>query len=119
MAALIRVKPGRHEAGTLNSMDIPRSRLFRSFTAALLLCAAWPVVAAAAATPSAPVQREIIPGSELMTPQERERYRLRLRGAGTPAERERLRAEHVRAMEERARLRGLTVIDHSRVRKTP
>jgi len=65
------------------------------------------------------VQREIIPGSELMTSQERERYRLRLRGAGTPQERERLRAEHVRAMEERAQLRGLQLIDYSRLKGTP
>ncbi len=82
----------------------------------LLLCGALPAVAAAPAEP-APVQREIIPGSELMTSQERERYRLRLRGAGTPQERERLRAEHVKAMEERARLQGLTIIDYSREKK--
>lgn len=70
---------------------------------------------AAAAEPQ-PVQREIIPGSELMTSQERERYRLRLRGAGAPQERERLRAEHVREMEERAQLRGLQLIDYSRLK---
>ena len=81
----------------------------------LLLCGALPAVAAPAEP--APVQREIIPGSELMTSQERERYRLRLRGAGTPQERERLRAEHVKAMEERARLQGLTIIDYSREKK--
>lgn len=63
------------------------------------------------------VQREIIPGSELMTSQEREQYRLHLRGAGTPEERERLRAAHVKAMEERARLQGLKVSDPSRERK--
>ncbi len=85
-------------------------------TAFALTCAALPP--AAAADP-APVQREIIPGSELMTTQERERYRLRLRGAGTPEERERLRAEHVRAMEERAQLRGLHVIDYSRLKTAP
>lgn len=88
---------------------------FCAVMALLLTCGALPP--AAAAEP-APIQREIIPGSELMTTQERERYRLRLRGAGTPEERERLRAEHVRAMEERAQLRGLQVIDYSR-RKTP
>ncbi|MDP1674663.1 MAG: hypothetical protein Q8L65_16305 [Burkholderiales bacterium] len=69
------------------------------------------------AAESVPVQREIIPGSELMTTQEREQYRLRLRGAGTAAERERLRAEHVKAMEARARLQGLRVSDPSRERK--
>ena len=65
------------------------------------------------------IQREIIPGSELMSAQERERYRLRLQGAGTPEERERLRAEHVRAMEARARLRGLKLIDYSREKPAP
>lgn len=85
-------------------------------TAFVLTCAALPP--AAAADP-VPVEREIIPGSELMTTQERERYRLRLRGAGTPEERERLRAEHVRAMEERAQLRGLQVIDYSRLKTAP
>ena len=52
----------------------------------------------------------------MMTTQEREHYRLRLRGAGTAGERERLRAEHVKAMEERARVRGLKVIDYSRAK---
>ncbi len=89
---------------------------FCAVTALVLTCGALPPAAAAE---SAPVQREIIPGSELMTTQERERYRLRLRGAGTPEERERLRAEHVRAMEERAQLRGLQLIDYSRLKSAP
>lgn len=73
----------------------------------------------AASADPLPVQREIIPGSELMTTQEREQYRLRLRGAGTPQERERLRAEHVRVMEGRAKLRGLQLIDYSRLKGKP
>jgi hypothetical protein len=87
----------------------------RALQAALAtaLCAGMLPAAAATAEP-APVQREIIPGSELMTSQEREAYRRRMRGAGTPEERERLRAEHVKSMEERGRMRGLQVIDHSR-----
>ena len=52
-------------------------------------------------------QREIIPGSELMTSQEREAYRQRYAAAKTDQERAKVRAEHVKAMEERARLRGL------------
>ena len=52
-------------------------------------------------------QREIIPGSELMTSKEREDYRRRYAAAKTEADREKVRAEHVKAMEERARLRGL------------
>lgn len=79
----------------------------------LLACLLLVLVAPLRAAEPAP-GREIIPGSELMTSPEREQYRLRLRGAGTAAERERLRAEHVKAMEERARLRGLTLIDYSR-----
>lgn len=52
-------------------------------------------------------KREIIPGSELMTPKEREDYRRRYAAARTDAEREKVRAEHIHAMQERARLRGL------------
>jgi hypothetical protein len=52
-------------------------------------------------------KREIIPGSELMTSQERETYRRRHAAAKSEAEREQVRADHVKAMEERARLRGL------------
>lgn len=42
-----------------------------------------------------------------MTPQERERYRQRIRAAKTPEEEAKIRAEHYRQMQERARLRGL------------
>lgn len=81
-----------------------------------VLCTALQPVAAATAE-QATVQREIIPGSELMTAQEREHYRQRQRGARSEEERERLRAEHVKSVEERARVRGLEIVDHSRVRK--
>lgn len=56
-------------------------------------------------------RREIIPGSELMTSQEREQYRQRMAAAKSDEERERLRAEHYKAMDERARLRGLRLAD--------
>lgn len=96
-------------------MCLPHWQTVRMNTFRFMICIAVAAVFFSAALPAAePVQREIIPGSELMTTQERERYRLRLRGAGTATERERLRAEHVRAMEERARLQGLKVIDYSR-----
>jgi hypothetical protein len=52
-------------------------------------------------------KREIIPGSELMTSQEREAYRSRYAAAKSEAERQKVRADHVKAMEERARLHGL------------
>lgn len=78
-----------------------------------LSTAAMPAVAAAAE----PVKREIIPGSELMTSQERERYRQRIRDAGTPQEEEKVRADHVRQMRERARIRGLQLADPAIQRK--
>jgi hypothetical protein len=89
------------------------STLLRALPVLLLCAVALPAPAADAA---APVTREIIPGSELMTAQEREQYRQLQRGAGSEAERERRRAEHVRAMEARARLRGLKVSDPTRER---
>jgi hypothetical protein len=52
-------------------------------------------------------KREIIPGSELMTSREREAYRRRYAAAKSEEARDKVRAEHVKAMEERARLRGL------------
>ena len=73
---------------------------------ALLLGAT--VVGVRAAEPAfAPAKREIIPGSELMTAQERERYRQRIRAAKTYAEEEKVRGDHDRAIRERARVRGL------------
>lgn len=92
-------------------------QLRRPLWPALMLVAWCWIASPSFAAPAEPVAREIIPGSELMTSQEREQYRLRLRGAGSAEERERLRAEHVQAMEERARLRGLRVSDPSRERK--
>lgn len=94
-------------------MKCPYSRLLQAILMVLFLAGSLP---AAAADAAAPVRREIIPGSELMTTQEREQYRQRQRGAGSEAEREKLRADHVRAMEERARLRGLKVSDPTRER---
>ena len=96
-------------------MNVSYALLLRALMAAALFIITQPVIAAAAEP--APVQREIIPGSELMTAQERERYRQQQRAAGSAEARERLRAEHVKAMEERGRTRGLAVIDHSRNRK--
>lgn len=93
-------------------MNIPCATLIGVVLTASLFLNVQPVFPAESGP--APVQREIIPGSELMTSQERERYRQQQRSAGSPEARERLREEHVRAMEERGRVRGLAVIDHSR-----
>lgn len=63
------------------------------------------------------VKREIIPGSELMTHQEREGYRRRLRGAKSPADAQQIQSEHVRQMQERARLRGLRLPEEKPARE--
>jgi hypothetical protein len=56
-------------------------------------------------------KREIIPGSELMTSAEREAYRRRYAAAKTEEDREKVRAGHVKAMQERARVRGLQLAE--------
>ena len=56
-------------------------------------------------------RHEIIPGSELMTSAEREDYRKRYAAARTDAEREKVRTEHIKAMQERARQRGLQLAE--------
>lgn len=80
----------------------------RVLLAALL--AGSPVPAAAQEQP-VPIQREIIPGSELMTPRERERYRVRMRTAPNAQAQAQVREEHVKQMRERARLRGLALAE--------
>ena len=48
-------------------------------------------------------------GYQLMTAEERVQYRERIRNAKTAEERARIRAEHHKAMQERARERGITL----------
>ncbi len=50
-------------------------------------------------------------GSQLMARRERIEYRARMRAAKTARERERIRAEHHRQMQERARERGFKLPD--------
>lgn len=54
-------------------------------------------------------QRDRIYGYELMTPQERNEYRQRMRAAQTEQEREKIRAEHHEQMQARAKERGVTL----------
>ena len=88
-----------------------RGGALTAFAAALLVAAVSACSTAAAAAeksePPPPVEHEIIPGSELMTSRERERYRNRMRAAKTPEKQAQVRGEHVKQMRERARLRGL------------
>jgi hypothetical protein len=53
--------------------------------------------------------QEPIYGSELMTPQERAEYQTRMRAAKTEQEREAIRLEHHKQMQERARAQGKTL----------
>ena len=61
--------------------------------------------AAAPAPTGQEVNRERIHGSELMTHAERDRYRARLRAMGDPAQQERFKADHRKAIDERRRKR--------------
>ena len=67
-----------------------------------------PAVQTAQAGPGAGGQ---IYGSQLMTQQERLQYREQMRNAKTAQQREQLRLEHHRQMQERARQRGVTLPD--------
>lgn len=64
-------------------------------------------------------RREVIPGSELMTHGERERYRQRLRGARSADEEARLRDDHLHMVRERARQRGLRLAEPEPATGTP
>ena len=93
-------------------MGVLHQAAISAATAAVMLMAATDVAGQQQVRQREQIQeragkREIIPGSELMTSQEREAYRRRYAAAKSEAEREQVRADHVRAMEERARLRGL------------
>ena len=55
--------------------------------------------------------QEQIYGSQMMTPQEREAYRLKMRAAKTVEEREQIRKEHHERMKTLAKERGITLPD--------
>ena len=58
-------------------------------------------------------------GSQLMTRQERNEYRARMRAAASAEERESIRAEHHERMKERAQARGMTLPDQPRAGRGP
>jgi hypothetical protein len=61
-----------------------------------------------AAARKAPAQ-DVIYGSQLMTAEERDAYRTKMRAAKTQAERDQVRAEHHAQMQQRAKERGVTL----------
>ena len=56
-------------------------------------------------------KQEQIYGSQLMTQQERDEHRTKIRAAKTAEEREQIRKEHHEQMKERAKARGVTLPD--------
>lgn len=57
------------------------------------------------------IQDRQIYGSQIMTPQERNEYRARMRAAKTVEEREQIRKEHHEKMKARAKEKGVTLPD--------
>ena len=79
----------------------------------IALILAFPVCAEAPETP----QRELIYGAELMTPQEREQYRQRMRAANSPGKQAQLRDQQRERVRERARERGAELTPEGLVRR--
>ncbi|HEX7112328.1 MAG TPA: hypothetical protein VF216_07780 [Mizugakiibacter sp.] len=84
----------------------------------MLFAALFGLSAAAAAlaqpapkAPPATSDNSPIYGCMLMTPQERTDFRARMRAATTPQQREAIRLEHHKQMQERAKQRGVTLPD--------
>lgn len=57
------------------------------------------------------IRDQDIYGYQLMTPQERDAHRSKMRSAKTAAEQERIRADHHKQMQARAKERGVTLPD--------
>lgn len=94
--------------------------LIAIMTAALAMTAAG-ISQSAEQQPAKPAAKKTQPiyGSQLMTQQERDEYRARMRSAKTPEAREALRAEHHQAMLARAKERGVTLPDQPRTGSGP
>jgi len=73
----------------------------------LALCMALALPALA----SQHMAEERVYGYELMSPQERDDYQARMRAAKTEQEREQIRLEHHKQMQERAKAQGKTLPD--------
>ncbi len=78
---------------------------------ALALSSLSVIPALAADAPAAPAASGTVYGAQLMSPEERRAYRVKMRAAKTPEERAAIRAEHHTAMQARAKEKGLTLPD--------
>lgn len=81
-----------------------------SVLAGILAVSAWPLQAADQSREQTQDQERVY-GSQLMTQQERNEYRAKMRAAKTAGEREQIRAEHHERMKMRAKERGMTLPD--------
>lgn len=77
----------------------------------LMVSALTTVLALSAAGAFAADQDEPIYGSQIMTQQERNDYRTKMRAAKTAQEREQIRKEHHDRIKERAKAQGITLPD--------
>jgi hypothetical protein len=92
-------------------MNTLKRRLLAVAVAGLFTTLAGPAVLAQE-TPGKPAGKsEAIYGYQMMTPQERDEYRAKMRNAASAAERQAVRDEHHAAMAGRAKERGLTLPD--------
>lgn len=95
--------------------------LIAIMAAAAMAMTAAEVSRSAEPQPTKPAAKKAQPiyGSQLMTQQERDEYRAKMRAAKTPETREAVRAEHHKAMQERAKGRGVTLPDQPRTGSGP
>ncbi len=84
---------------------MPRTHPLKNLLIATMF--ASPLIAGA--QPKAQPNAEPIYGSQLMSPQERDQHRQRMRDAQTAQERDRIRQEHHEQMKERAKAQGKTL----------
>jgi hypothetical protein len=90
-----------------------RHLLVAAIAGTLTAIAGSAAVSAQPADQPAP-KSEPIYGYQLMTPQERDEYRAKMRNARSAGERQAIRDEHHSAMQARAKERGLTLPDRPR-----
>jgi hypothetical protein len=89
-----------------------RKTIVAMIAAALMATAAYPL---SAQTTDQPARKsEPIYGYRMMTDQERNEYREKMRNARSPEERQAVRDEHHKAMQARAKERGVTLPDQPR-----
>ena len=102
-------------------MNTPKHTLLIAIMAAAMTVGAAAVSQAAEQQAAKPAAKKAQPiyGSQMMTPQERNEYRARMRAAKTREERDAVRAEHHKVMQERAKERGVTLPDQPRTGSGP